>query len=156
MMQKEKRQQEEALKAVTKRLEHWRIHREKRGPIPPEILKALKPLTQNYPLSWLTEILRVNYGTLKKVKNTAGSDMSRGSQKRTDQRTTFMKIPPPSGLHGGGPRSERLGSVEPERSHPLRTIEFETPQGYKTRFTTPFDSTPHIERLLKTLFESPR
>jgi hypothetical protein len=129
---------EDTLKAVVKKFEQWRAQRKTRRPIPPELLKAVHPLTKSHTLSRLCEALRINYNTLK--KSMAGNPTSsghEGSGQINGRSPSFVEIPMKSVIREWPALEER------------EVIELETPRGEKVRFFTSRDFTEQIEGLLQ-------
>lgn len=143
----EKRRKEEGLKAVTKKFKYWRTHRQRRGPIPPDLLAEARSLSKIHPLGILARALRINYNTLKKSKwDDQPAGESRESARGTkEEPASFVEISmAPPVLKSGG-WGDRMGAIE-----------FESPQGYKARFYTSQDPTNRIEELLTALFRPRR
>ena len=61
------------LESVRQLFDNWRMTREKFGPIPSELWSAAVELTAIYPLTKVSQTLRLNYTDLKKRSKQSGS-----------------------------------------------------------------------------------
>lgn len=82
------------LESVRQSFEHWRQTREKFGPIPDDLWSSAVELTGVYPLSRVSQALRLNYADLK--KRVASSVSSRTSARVNSSVATgeFIDIVP--------------------------------------------------------------
>lgn len=148
-MRRGREREEEGLKDIQKQFAYWRRHRAKRGPTPLFLLARVEALLTRYSLAYLAKTLHFNPTDIKRriaesPKKTvpSGLPVTMG-KKESSLSFVEMSMKPALVELGGWPG--RLGRVE-----------FETPQGYKARFSTPQDPTDQIESLLTTLFRPNR
>jgi hypothetical protein len=138
-MQRRTREEEASLEEVEKKYAWWRRHRIKRGPIPSDLMELAVKLVKRHGLGTIVKTLRINQTTLKgKVQEYESSGKGAIS-------ASFLEIPVKSPQLNPTPR---LGGSA--------VIEFENPDGYKTRFYTNRDLSKEIEESLKLFYGEER